>query len=172
LLDVGRLQQGRLPLRFRDMNLADLVRGVVARQASRSEASPVALQLACDPCYIVADADRLEQVVTNLLENAFKYSPHEGTIEMELSGDDAGVSLAVRDYGIGFPAAAAERIFEPFGRAANATERNIPGMGLGLYISRQIVERHGGRLWAESLGEARGTTFHVWLPRAGGAEGA
>ena len=113
----------------------------------------------------LADADRLEQVITNLLENAAKYSPHGGSIEVELRWTERdGVSLVVRDYGIGFPASAAERIFEPFGRASNAAERNIPGLGLGLYISRQIVERHGGRLWAESLGEGRGTTFQMWLP--------
>jgi signal transduction histidine kinase len=57
-----------------------------------------------------------------------------------------------------------ERIFEPFGRAANATRLNLPGMGLGLYICRQLAERHGGRLWAESRGEGGGTTMHLWLP--------
>jgi PAS domain S-box-containing protein len=171
LLDVGRLQQGRLPLRVRDMDLAELVRQLAARQASRGDALPMMLSVQCDPCPIVADADRLEQVITNLLENAAKYSPHGGSIDVSLSCDTSGVSLAVRDYGIGFPPSAAERIFEAFGRAANATERNIPGLGLGLFISRQIVERHGGRLWAESLGEGLGTTFHLWLPRAGGAHG-
>jgi PAS domain S-box-containing protein len=165
LLDVGRLQQGRLPLRFADMDLAQLVRGVVARQSARSNALPISLDLQTEPCMYQADADRLEQVITNLLENAAKYSPHGGSIEVGLTGDGAGITLLVRDYGIGFPASAAERIFEPFGRASNAAERNIPGLGLGLYISRQIVERHGGRLWAESLGEGRGTTFHMWLPR-------
>jgi PAS domain S-box-containing protein len=165
LLDVGRLQQGRLPLRFAEMDLAQLVRGVVARQSSRGNSLPVTLDLQAEPCVIVADADRLEQVITNLLENATKYSPHGGSIEVKLSADGDGVSLGVRDYGIGFPSSAAERIFEPFGRASNAAERNIPGLGLGLYISRQIVERHGGRLRAESLGEGRGTTFLMWLPR-------
>lgn len=165
LLDVGRLQQGRLPLRFADMDLAELVRGVVARQQSRGADIPISLDIQAEACIIRADADRLEQVITNLLENAAKYSPHGGSIQVDVTADADSVSVAVRDYGIGFPPSAAERIFEPFGRAANATERNIPGLGLGLYISRQIVERHAGRLWAESLGEGRGTTFHVWLPR-------
>jgi signal transduction histidine kinase len=147
------------------MDLAQLARGVVARQSARSNALPISLEVPTEPCVILADADRLEQVITNLLENAAKYSPQGGSIEVELVADHDGVSLVVRDYGIGFPASAAERIFEPFGRASNAAERNIPGLGLGLYISRQIVERHGGRLWAQSLGEGRGTTFQVWLPR-------
>jgi signal transduction histidine kinase len=172
LLDVGRLQQGRLPLRLREIDLADLVRQLAARQASRGDALPTTVSVQCEPCPIVADADRLEQVITNLLENAAKYSPQGGSIEVELCGDAAGVSLSVRDYGIGFPSSSAERIFEAFGRARNATQRNIPGLGLGLFISRQIVERHGGRLWAESLGEGLGSTFHVQLPRAGGAPGA
>jgi|SRR5579859_6313923 len=165
LLDVGRLQQGRLPLRFAETDLAELVRGVVARQQSRGSDVPISLDIHGDGCVIRADADRLEQVITNLLENAAKYSPHGGSIQVEVTADAESVSVAVRDYGIGFPPSAADRIFEPFGRATNATERNIPGLGLGLYISRQIVERHAGRLWAESLGEGRGTTFYVWLPR-------
>jgi PAS domain S-box-containing protein len=164
LLDVGRLQEGRLPLRFKDMDLADLVRGVAAREQSRSDGPRIVLSLARDPCPIVADADRLEQVITNLLDNARKYSPQGRTIEVELSAADGGVLLAVCDHGIGLPTGSAGRIFEPFGRAQNATERNIPGLGLGLYISRQIVERHGGRLWAESRGEGHGSTFRLWLP--------
>lgn len=165
LLDVSRLQQGRLPMRLAETNLAELVRSVVARQLSRSDALPIAVAIEAESCVVEADANRIEQVITNLLENAAKYSPYGGSIDVELLSTGDGVSLVVRDYGIGFPSAAVERIFEPFGRAVNATERNIPGLGLGLYISRQIVERHGGRLWAESLGEGRGTTFGVWLPR-------
>jgi signal transduction histidine kinase len=165
LLDVSRLQQGQLPMRLANTDLAELVRGVVARQLSRSDALPITVAVEVEPCIVQVDANRLEHVITNLLENAAKYSPYGGSIEVELSSASDGVTLVVRDYGIGFPSAAVERIFEPFGRAGNAMERNIPGLGLGLYISRQIVERHGGRLWAESLGEGRGTTFGVWLPR-------
>ena len=75
--------------------------------------------------------------------------------------------VQVVDQGIGLPADSAEAIFQPFGRAANAARRSLPGMGLGLYICRTIVERHGGRIWATSGGEDRGTTFGLWLPRSG-----
>jgi len=165
LLDVSRLQQGRLPLRVREVDLAELVRTVAGRHQARDGQPPLWLRLGADPCLIAADADRLEQVVTNLLDNAVKYSPPDAPIELTLTGDEAGVLLVLRDRGIGLPAGTSERIFEPFGRAANATERNIPGLGLGLYICRQIAERHGGRLWAESAGEDRGTSLHLWLPR-------
>src|SRR5439155_23642548 len=122
-------------------------------------------EVACDPCQIVADAHRLEQGLTNLFDNAAKYSPRGAPIDVELTAEDGGALLVVRDRGIGLPAGAEEHIFEPFGRATNATERNIPGLGLGLYICRQIAERHGGRLWAESAGGDRGTSLRLWLPR-------
>jgi signal transduction histidine kinase len=77
----------------------------------------------------------------------------------------------VSDSGIGLPASEHAAIFEPFGRATNAVQSGIPGMGLGLHISRQIVEGHGGRLWAESIGANEGTTFWMWLPLEQPAQG-
>jgi two-component system phosphate regulon sensor histidine kinase PhoR len=74
------------------------------------------------------------------------------------------VLVSVSDTGIGLPTQAAEAIFEPFGRASNAQQQQLPGMGLGLYIARQIVEQHGGRIWADSAGEGLGTQVSVWLP--------
>jgi signal transduction histidine kinase len=113
---------------------------------------------------ITADPHRLEQVLTNLLENAVKYSPSGGDVEVTLSADDKGILVCVSDNGIGLPTAAADTIFEPFGRASNAQRQQLPGMGLGLYIARQIVEQHGGRIWADSAGEGLGTQVRVWLP--------
>jgi signal transduction histidine kinase len=94
-----------------------------------------------------------------------KYSPEGQSIRVSLQQDGDGAVISVRDQGIGLPAGAADRIFEPFGRAENAVKRNLPGMGLGLYICRRIAELHGGRLWAESDGEDRGTILQLWLPR-------
>ncbi len=78
--------------------------------------------------------------------------------------DPDQAQVAVHDEGIGLPAGSEEAIFEPFGRAPNASHRQIQGLGLGLYICRQIVERHGGQIWAESPGDGHGTTFRFWLP--------
>jgi signal transduction histidine kinase len=85
-------------------------------------------------------------------------------VRVAVDQDPDGVRVSVADEGIGLPAGALESIFDPFGRAANATESGIPGLGLGLHIVRSFVERHGGRIWAESAGEGRGTTVSFWLP--------
>ena len=85
-------------------------------------------------CPVQADPVRLEQVVANLLSNAVKYSPEGGPVEVTVRRDAGGALVAVRDRGIGLPPGATEAIFEPFGRAANATARHLPGLGLGLYL--------------------------------------
>jgi signal transduction histidine kinase len=115
------------------------------------------------------DPLRLEQVVTNLLDNAIKYSPEGGEIEVELAAPDpTAVRLCVRDRGMGIPPDKRARIFDRYYQAHG--EGHLSGMGLGLYISRQIVELHGGRIAAEWPPEG-GTHFVVTLP-VGLAEGA
>jgi signal transduction histidine kinase len=104
--------------------------------------------------------------VLNLLDNAVKYSPSGGLVELTLESDGTGCRITVTDQGIGLPDAAAERIFEPFERAENAAAHHLPGLGLGLYICRDIVERHGGTISAASEGEGRGTSVSLWLPGA------
>jgi signal transduction histidine kinase len=113
-----------------------------------------------------ADASRLEQVLDNLLSNAVKYSPDGGEICVNVDQDGDGVRVTVSDHGIGLPAGQTESIFEPFGRASNAAAEQIPGLGLGLSICRELVEAHGGRVWATSAGEHQGTTLGLWLPRS------
>jgi len=97
------------------------------------------------------------------MNNACKYSPEGGQISVRVEPADDGYEVSVADHGIGLSAESMNRVFEPFGRGSNATDRNLPGMGLGLYICQQLAELQGGRLWAESLGEGRGTTMHLWL---------
>jgi PAS domain S-box-containing protein len=169
LLDVSRLQQGVLPLRPQQTDVAALLGAVVERLLEQSPAHRLVLEIEDTPCLAIIDPDRIEQVVENLLSNAIKYTPDGGDIHLALAREGDGIELRVRDSGIGLPAGAQERIFEPFGRAPNAVRRNIEGLGLGLYICRKIGEQHGGRLWAESEGEGRGTTMRLWLPLPGRA---
>ena len=165
LLDVSRLRLDRLPLDARPLELGSFARLIVARFQEQQE-RPIDLRLPDAPCIVLGDSGRLEQVLANILENSVKFSPAGGAIDVSLERETGGVLMRVRDEGIGLPIGAAEMIFQPFGRASNAERRQVPGLGLGLHISREIVERHGGRLWAESQGEDTGTTICLWLPAA------
>jgi signal transduction histidine kinase len=169
LLDVSRLRTGRLRLRLRRVDFARLVRESVAQHLLQHPDRSFSVDVGCDPAPVIADSDRLQQVLANLLSNAVKYSSSPGEVRVSLARSEDEWVLRVRDQGIGLPSGSAEKIFEPFGRAANAVSRNLPGMGLGLYLCRQIVHSHGGSIWAESAGEDRGTTFHVVLPARGEA---
>jgi signal transduction histidine kinase len=167
LLDVSRVRTGQLALRLVPIDLAELATDVALRYRDRIDQShELSVALGPTSCLVRADVDRLEQVVENLIDNAIKYSPGGGPVEVTLDVADGQARLRVQDQGIGLPPGAAERIFQPFERAANAAARQLPGMGLGLHICRNIVELHGGSIWAESAGEDRGTTMTVQLPCA------
>jgi PAS domain S-box-containing protein len=167
LLDVSRLRTGRLELRRQQIDIVELVHEVVDRYTAQLEDRPQ-YRIRCEapPAHPVVDADasRLEQVLDNLLSNAVKYSPDGGEICVNVDQDGDGVRVTVSDQGIGLPAGQTESIFEPFGRASNAAAEQIPGLGLGLSICRELVEAHGGRVWATSAGEHQGTTLGLWLP--------
>ncbi len=172
LLEISRLHRGQLVLRKAPLDLGALVERVTRRHADLlGQPEQLLVDLGDGPHPVEGDADRLEQVLTNLLENASKYSPRGAAVHVALRSHEAGVLLSVRDEGIGLPTGSEQAIFEPFGRAANAIQKNIAGIGLGLHICRSIIERHSGRIWAESPGEGRGTTLFVWLPRASAPSG-
>jgi PAS domain S-box-containing protein len=164
LLDVSRLRTGQLQLRRQMLELDPLLKEVVARYAGTEAGHQFRLVLT-DGCVAVhADPLRLEQVLDNLLSNAVKYSPAGGEIVVSVCVEGGGIILTVTDHGIGLPAGQEDRIFEIFTRASNAAAQQIPGLGLGLPICRQVIELHGGRIWATSPGEGQGTTISVWLP--------
>lgn len=167
LLDVSRLRAGQLHLHRQPTDLGALIRQQIGQQAQEEGERRFQLSIDLENQSLWLDPDRMEQVIANLLANALKYSAESGgPVHVSLEeGEQDGVLLRVRDTGIGLPPHEAQRIFEPFRRAANAHKRNIPGMGLGLYICRHIVQSHGGRIWADSPGEGLGTTLCVWLPR-------
>ena len=161
LLDVTRLRTGQIELRLEPLDLYQLTQQVVDEFGPQW---PLVLTVEGSLPSIRADPFRLQQVLANVLQNAIKYSPAGGEIGVSLRAHAGGVLVKVSDHGMGLPPDALKTIFEPFGRASNAQRSHLPGMGLGLYIARRIVEQHGGRIWADSAGEGRGTRINIWLP--------
>ncbi|MFP2905763.1 ATP-binding protein [Pyxidicoccus sp. 3LFB2] len=161
LLDVTRLSQGRLKLALAETSLSELVAAVAERCAAEASRSGCSLELAIAPAVMGHwDAGRLEQVVENLLGNALKYGQGR-PIHVEVSRDGASAVLRVRDEGMGIEAEALPRIFDKFERAPSA--RHHGGLGLGLFIVRQIVDGHGGSIRVTSA-PGQGATFEVRLP--------
>jgi signal transduction histidine kinase len=160
LLDISRLEAGRLVLERKVTDVVGIVEGVLA--GARTGAARHLLDLQA-PSALLAFVDplRLEQVITNLVDNAVKYSPSGGPVELDVSKRGALLRIAVTDHGIGVPKDRREQIFDRFYQAH--TEHRLGGMGLGLYISRQIVELHAGKIEAE-FPAAGGTRIVVTLP--------
>ncbi len=160
LLDMSRVQFGRLSLEKEKVDLAALVRDVAERMRVATGHHTIRVD-ANQPVFAEADASRLEQVLMNLISNAVKYSPEGTAIDISLEQHDGDALVSVRDRGHGIPADRQDRIFQRFYRAvANGTNK---GLGLGLYVSKGIVEAHGGKIWFESK-EGKGSTFYVRLP--------
>lgn len=162
LLDVSRIRAGKLELHVEEFDLADVIRDVASRFAE--PAARVGCRLTVEaPASVVGAWDqlRLEQVLINLLGNAIKFCDHR-PIEVLLTADDDEIRLAVRDSGVGIPRERIPYIFERFERGVSS--RNYAGLGLGLYVSRQIVAAHGGEITVESE-QGKGSVFQVRLPR-------
>lgn len=163
LLDVSRLAHGRMDLRRGPVDLVSLVRQSVDDASASAAAGRLHLHLPDAAMIGHWDAARLGQVVDNLLLNALKYSPGDRPVEVAVTRSGEHARLRITDEGIGIPPDELESIFEPFSRAHNASAQHFPGLGLGLAVSREIVTRLGGRMWAESEGEGRGSSFFVEL---------
>jgi PAS domain S-box-containing protein len=162
LLDISGFELGVLELAKRPFRLNDLLSEEVAVVAARAPRHVVAI--ACTvPAIVVGDRARLRQVLENLLENAIRYSPEGGRIEVSLVRDGPRAVVSVADEGVGIPEDKQAHIFERFYRAHTDTPFDYGGMGVGLYIARQIVERHGGRVGFGSR-EGRGSRFWFSLP--------
>jgi len=163
LTDLGSIRAGKLELRRGDCNLVEICQNVVEDQRLISGRA-IELEAPDEPVTLRADCDRLGQVITNLVSNAIKYSPQNRPIEVSVSQhDDVGV-VRVRDAGPGIPRGQQERIFEMFYRDPNAEASAKNGLGIGLAICKDIVERHNGRIWCDSL-PGNGSTFVIELPQ-------
>ena len=162
LADVASLQANRLELRLQRVDLGDLVQECIEQAARQSTSHQIRLAVPTPAPVGFWDPDRLRQVLQNLLTNAIKYAPDGGDILVTVQdlGDEAQVS--VRDEGLGIPAEALPHLFDQFYRVQDGS--SAPGLGLGLYIARSLIEAHGGRIRAESDGPDRGSTFRFTLP--------
>jgi signal transduction histidine kinase len=163
LLDVSRIDAGRLELRRMEFDLAAMAEGIVARFDLQHDGHTFDITFPDDFPAVYADPDKIEQVLTNLVENAVKYSDG-GEISVTGQMTDTEVEVAVRDQGVGIPADQLPLIFTKFYRRAGHAAPS--GTGLGLFIARGLVEAHGGRIWADSAA-GQGTTLRFRLPRGG-----
>lgn len=165
LLDMAHLQRPGWTLDLRPTDVLALIRETVAVVVPPDGRHRVEIHVPSAPLLVSADAHRLRQALANIVGNAVRYAPHGGTIRVACEEAPDHVLILVQDQGIGIPPEALEQIFEAFYRAPNELARTIPGSGLGLAITRQIVEAHGGKVWAESPGVGQGSTFLIRLPR-------
>lgn len=163
LLDLSRLQHGRLRLDVHPLDLGHIIRDTLEAMRPRLTQHQFVDRVPPPPLLVLADAKRIEQVLRNLLENAIKYSPAGGAITIGARQVEDEVLVEISDQGIGIPPEELERIFESFYRVENESTQHVGGVGLGLAICREIIDAHGGRLWAESTPGA-GSTFYFALP--------
>lgn len=165
LLDISQLHQGQLHLALEIIDLPELVGEVADTMALTTDKHNIQVVRA-EPVAVQGDRGRLEQVLVNLVSNGIKYSPGGGDIDLEVAVQGGEAVVSVRDKGVGIPNAKQDRIFDRFYRAHNSTPHDYGGIGVGLYIVREIVSRHGGRTWFESE-EDKGSTFYFSLPLRG-----
>jgi PAS domain S-box-containing protein len=166
ILWASRVESGTIQISIERCDATELARSVVdAARAHLPENIGLALQSADDLPPVAADPDKVLQVLTNLLDNAIKYSPDGGRVVVELDRTGDHVRFAITDEGLGIPAPEQERVFEKFHRLDPNLTRGVGGTGLGLYVCRELVRTMGGRIWVDSR-EGAGSTFAIELPVA------
>lgn len=163
ILDLERMDSGRSSLDLQHCRIGDVVEGSLSVMGSMADETGVTLEVERAEGELLADPDRLTQMLTNLLSNAIKFSPEGSTVSVEAVQDDWVLHGSVRDQGQGIPPDKLEQVFDRFQQVDASASRKRGGTGLGLSICRSIVERHGGAIWAESEPDA-GTTVRFSLP--------
>jgi PAS domain S-box-containing protein len=165
MLDLDRMESGRMSMRSGNVDINEVLTEAVARAGTA--AATVEFKADLDPRLpiVAGDRDRLIQVVSNLVNNAIKYSPDGGTVTLATRADGGFALISVTDTGLGIPPDEIGHVFERFRRVRSGAAQSIPGTGLGLTIVKQIVEMHGGKIWVESA-VGHGSAFHFTVPLA------
>lgn len=163
MLDIARMESGRMHLDCRPTNLNQVFEAAARLQEDSYPKHRLVLDLDLTIPEVPADPDRIRQVATNLLSNAFKYSPGGGEVRIRSRLGEDGIVISVEDGGVGIDRGSLDAIFDRYARSGTNLDKQILGTGLGLSIVREIVRLHGGRVWAESE-RGRGATFHVLFP--------
>lgn len=169
MLDVSKIESGKIQMNKESVSLDTLVKK--ALEGIKSYANECQVKLKCQiPEYmplVLADRDRIDQVITNLLSNAIKFTPAGGVVSLEVDDEPGFVTISVADTGIGIPHGQLEKIFDKFHQVDQSSIRQRGGTGLGLSICYAIVSEHGGKIWAEST-EGEGSAFYFSLPKLAG----
>ena len=168
LLDTSRIEQGRFQVAFEQVEIANIIKDVVEELKPNAETRNIQLQLEMSPedaeIVVQADPSKIRQVLTNLVDNAIKYT-EQGHVKVALQKSlDNRALISVKDTGFGMSAQSMQNLFQKFSRAKNVSKLHVDGSGLGLFIAKQIIEAHNGRIWAEAAGENKGSQFYVELP--------
>jgi signal transduction histidine kinase len=169
ILDLSKVEAGKLNLELSDLNLKMLLESslVILKEKAMRHSIDLKLDLNAIPEIISADERKLKQILYNLLSNAVKFSQDSGQVNISTKqviiptdgNQQTAIEISVRDTGIGIRQEDLERIFDPFEQADNSASRRYQGTGLGLSLTKKLVELHGGKIWAESEGEGKGSTF-------------
>lgn len=161
LLDISKIEAGKLQFNPEPFDICTVVRGAIELITYTNPAHTVRLQTDLKELILLGDSHRIEQVILNLLTNAIRYAPSSKDIDVYLSEENGLVKVGVRDRGIGIPEDKLTAIFSRFYRIGE--NKSPSGLGLGLYLARQIIERHHGRIWAESK-PGEGSVFYFTFP--------
>jgi len=165
VLSATRIDAGEIVLHPEPISILPVAQQIVNQVRARASDRPIHLPTKPGLPFVFADRERVAEVISNLLDNADKYSPPGKPVEIDLRADETGVILCIRDRGKGLPAADLDRIFEKFYRVNGGDDQTAYGYGLGLYVCRKLIEAQGGRIWAENHPD-EGTIFSMMLPIA------
>jgi signal transduction histidine kinase len=162
-LNISRIELGTMKYSFEKIDLKNLVSDVMGELKPNIEKSKLDVVFDCDKTkkYTVkVDPDKFKQIIMNIIDNSMKYTP-KGKINVGLSLQSGKVIFSVKDTGIGIAPEVLPKLFMKFSRATNGSRQNIHGTGLGLFVAKEIVNAHKGKIWAESQGEGKGSSFYV-----------